>query len=358
MKRFQIVLIVIPLLYWAGCGDDENDDNEGNPIISGRTIYIVGSDGDGACYWVNGSRVGLPGGAWATDIVVVNGTVYTSGTGEASDACYWINQTRYDLPGEWGEGEAIAVDGDDVYVAGWFDNGSCYWKNGQQINLTINRDSQAFAIGIRNNGDVYVGGYYMSNHHYYVPCFWKNGNNRSNLPAAEDGEVYDITFDETGNMRYYAGNTTKLDNFSGYPPKACYWRHTNRTDLPLGGSNMDIYGSYANGITMDGDDVYLAGYTNRYEFTGEEETTGGDFPQYWKNNTIHDLEGGPMTEFGTGAAYDIRVADGNVIVVGIATRGPNYDDSGTSACYWLNGELHYLEDISGVWSEAKGVFID
>ena len=344
----------MPLLYWAGCGDDENEDN---PVIPGRKIYIAGSDEDGACYWVNGSRVELPGGDWATDIVVVDGDVYTSGTCGLT-ACYWINQTRYDLPGDWGEGEAIAVDGDDVYVAGWFDNGSCYWKNGQQINLTINRDSQAFAIGIRNNGDVYVGGYYMSNHHYYVPCFWKNGNNRSNLPAAEDGEVYDITFDETGNMRYYAGNTTKLDNFSGYPPKACYWRHTNRTDLPLGGSNMDIYGSYANGITMDGDDVYLAGYTNRYEFYGEEETTGGDFPQYWKNSTIHDLEGGPITEFGTGAAYDIRVADGNVIVVGIATRGPNYDDSGTSACYWLNGELHYLEDVSGVWSEAKGVFIE
>ena len=44
--------------------------------------------------------------------------------------------------------------------------------------------------------------------------------------------------------------------------------------------------------------------------------------------------------------------------MGIATLGPNYDDSGESACYWLNGELHYLEDISGVWSEAKGVFID
>ena len=49
MKRFQIVLIVIPLLYWAGCGDDDNGDNEGNPVISGRTIYIVGSDGGGAC---------------------------------------------------------------------------------------------------------------------------------------------------------------------------------------------------------------------------------------------------------------------------------------------------------------------
>ena len=358
MKRFQIVLIVIPLLYWAGCGDDENEDNEGNPVISGRTIYIVGSDDDGACYWVNGSRVGLPGGAWATDIVVVDGTVYTSGTGEASDACYWINQTRYDLPGEWGEGEAIAVDGDDVYVAGWYENNdypaSCYWKNGQRINLTTNRDSQAFAIGIRNNGDVYVGGYYFNNHKL-IPCFWKNGNNRSNLPTAEDGEVYDIAFDEAGNMRYYAGNTTKLDNFAGYPPKACYWRHTNRTDLPLGGSKMEIYGSHANGITIDGDDVYVAGYTDWYEFTGEEETSGGYFPQYWKNSTIHDLEGGSMTEFGTGQANDIRVADGNIVVVGMATTG---GPTGESACYWLNGELNYLDVVEGGSSEATGVFIE
>ena len=128
MKRFQIVLVIMPLLYWTGCADDENEDNEDNPVIPGRKIYIAGSDADGACYWVNGSRVELPGGDWVTDIVVVDGDVYTSGTcGE--NACYWINQERFDLPGTWGEGEAIAVDGDDVYVAGWFDNGSCYWKN-------------------------------------------------------------------------------------------------------------------------------------------------------------------------------------------------------------------------------------
>ena len=44
--------------------------------------------------------------------------------------------------------------------------------------------------------------------------------------------------------------------------------------------------------------------------------------------------------------------------MGIATGGPNNDDSGESACYWLNGELNYLDDVRGEWSEAKGVFID
>ena len=53
--------------------------NEDNPVISGRTIYIVGRDDDGACYWVNGSRVELPDGAWATDIVVVDGNFSSHG---------------------------------------------------------------------------------------------------------------------------------------------------------------------------------------------------------------------------------------------------------------------------------------
>ena len=351
VRKILIVLLFIPF------------------IIMGQTVYIVGesynSDGEwGACYWVDGVRVELPGGYIATDIVVSNGNVYTSGS--ADDACYWINQTRYDLPGNGGEGEAIAVDGNDVYVAGWWDNGSCYWKNGERIDLTTNAESQAFALGIRNNGAIYVGGYYMNNNHYYIPCFWKNGNNRHVLPipSGGDGEVYDIAFMD-GNMRYYAGYVLKTSSFAGYTPTAVYWRHTTRTDLPLGGSTFDIYGAGAYGITIDGDDVYIAGYTDWFEDTNNPYTTGGSFPQYWKNSTIYDLEGGPMTNFGTGLAYDIGVADGNVVVVGVATRDTSYFDSQESACYWLNGELHYLVNQYDVpegtegweWSAARGVTV-
>lgn len=372
MKRIQIVLVAILLLFLIGCEEDENEDsNTSNPIISGRKIYIAGSSynesGDyTACYWVDGVRVELPGGDWATDIVVSNGNVYTSGTC-GSNACYWINQERFDLPGQWGEGESIDVEGDDVYVAGWWDNGSCYWKNGERINLTTNAISQAFALGIRINGDIYVGGYYMNNNHYYIPCFWKNGNNRTNLPipSGGDGEVYDIAFMD-GNMRYYGGYVLNPSNFAGYTPTAVYWRHTTRTDLPLGGSTFDIYGAEAYGITIDDDDVYVAGCTDWFEDTNNPYTTGGSFPQYWKNSTIYDLEGGPMTNFGTGLAYDIGVADGNVVVVGVATRDTSYYDSQESACYWLNGELNYLvnqDDVSETideWidSEARAVYIE
>ncbi len=352
--------------------DDDGDGICNSYIIEGRTVYIAGasynSEGNyTACYWIDGVRVELPGGAWATDIIVDNGTVYVSGTSEGFDACYWINQDRYDLPGSGGEGEAIALHNGDVYVAGWYNNGSCYWKNGQKIDLTINRDSQAFAVGVRDNGMVYVGGYFMNNDHYIIPCFWKDGNNRTSLPVPSggDGEVYDIAIMD-GNMRYYGGYVLNTSSFAGYTPTASYWRHTTRTNLPLGGSTMDIYGAIGHAITIDGEDIYVAGYTDWFEFTGQEETTGGSFPQYWKNGNIYDLEGGPITNYGSGAAYDIKTADGNIVVVGIATRDTSYYNSPESACYWLNGELHYLVnqyDIADgiddwILSEAKGVFIE
>ena len=65
-------------------------------------------------------------------------------------------------------------------------------------------------------------------------------------------------------------------------------------------------------------------------------------------------------------AYDIRVADGDVVAVGAATRDSSYYDSYLSACYWINGDLHYLVEQNDVpdgledwdWSSAKGVFIE
>ena len=369
-NRTKLSFILFLFIY--SCERDSNSQSSGEQLISGRKIYIAGSSynssGDmTACYWVDGTRYELSGGAWATDITVSNGIVYTSGTSESYNACYWINQERYDLPGLGGEAEAIAVYGDDVYVAGWYNNGSCYWKNGQKIDLTINRDSQAFAIGVRNNGSVYIGGYYMNNDHYIIPCFWKDGNSRTNLPVPNggDGEVYDIAFMD-GNMRYYGGYVLKTSNFAGYTPTAAYWRHTTRTNLPLGGSTMDIYGAIGNAITINGEDVYVAGYRDWFGDTGQEGPSGGYTPQYWKNGDIYDLEEGMRTDFGTGAAYDIKIVEGDIVVVGVAPRDTINNISLESACIWLNGELKYLLDQDNMpedlddWmvSTAKGLYIE
>ena len=48
------------LLLLIGCQDPS--ENESNHIIPGHDVYIVGSYGGSACYWLNGFRIDLPGG--------------------------------------------------------------------------------------------------------------------------------------------------------------------------------------------------------------------------------------------------------------------------------------------------------
>lgn len=120
MKKYFIIIITI---FIYSCERDSSSQSSGEQLIPGRKIYIAGSSYNSSgdmtgCYWVDGVRNELSGGAWATDITVSNGDVYISGTSENYNACYWINQKRYDLPGQGGEAEAIAVYEDDIYVAG------------------------------------------------------------------------------------------------------------------------------------------------------------------------------------------------------------------------------------------------
>ncbi len=76
--------ILIFIFFLFTCEDNENEISNNqvsgvdDKIIEGRTVYVVGSSYDsegnfGSCYWANGTRFELPGGAWATDITVVNG---------------------------------------------------------------------------------------------------------------------------------------------------------------------------------------------------------------------------------------------------------------------------------------------
>ena len=167
-------------------------------------------------------------------------------------------------------------------------------------------------------------------------------------------------------MRYYSGYVLKTSGFAGYTPTASYWRHITRNDLPLGGSTYDIYGATGHGIKIHNGDVYIAGYTDWFGDINDS-LIGGTVPQYWKNGVINDLSGGPRTEYGIGAAYDIDVFDDYTVVAGIATRDNSYYDSYTSACYWINGSLIYLVnendfnvDNQSDWynSNAKGIFIE
>ena len=357
MKKLISLITLIFLSLACDNGDSINIKDE---IIPSRNVYaagyIIDASGESiACYWLNGKRVDLGPGEIA-DIVVDDGKVYAVGYDFGASANYWVDSESYVLQGNDPEAYSIAVHNGDVYTAGR-DNGACYWKNTQKNKLS-GGDSSGYGIAVKDNGNVFVGGYYMNNHHYVIPAFWKNGA-RTNLsrPSGGDGEVLDVKV-YNGSM-YYFGTTMAPNPMVGLPPKASYWKgNGNRTDLPNGGGwQKGIYGGESYGGFVDSTGVYVAG---KIDWIGEVDDdgndipgTGGSYAHYWHNGTKVDLLGGVFNNMWVSTAYDVAASDGFVVVAGdVATENQTQVPA-----IWVNGELIKLEgdDTFGV---AQAIFID
>ena len=357
MKKslFFISLILVSI----SCSDSDTI-SFGEEIIPDRNVYVAGyiTDSSGesiACYWLNGKRVDLGSGEIA-DIVVDNDKVYAVGYDFGAAANYWIDSESYVLEGNDPEAYSIAVHNGDVYTAGR-DNGACYWKNTQKNKLS-GGDSSGYGIDVKNNGDVFVGGYYVS-HHNVIPARWKNGN-RTNLsrPSGGDGEVLDVKI--YNGTPYYFGTTMAPNPMVGLPPKASYWKGNARNDMPNGGGwQKGIYGGESYGGFVDSTGVYVAGkieWMAEWDENTEDNTkegTGGTYAHYWHNGTKVDLLGGVFNNMWVSTAYDVAASDGFVVVAGdVATENQTQVPA-----IWVNGELIKLEgdDTFGV---AQAIFID
>jgi hypothetical protein len=129
MQRLLLILLTVIL----SCSKSDDPADSLSEIISGKNLYIAGYINNEnrkpvACYWKNGKRLDLGEGE-LTDIIVIEGKVYTTGYSFGGGASYWIDDTAYDLEGNDAEAYSINVHNSDVYIAGR-DNGACYWKNG------------------------------------------------------------------------------------------------------------------------------------------------------------------------------------------------------------------------------------
>ena len=376
MKKYIILTISILLIF--SCeevgeetsldSDNEIDsnetiNNETEVVSSGTDIYVAGwvetsSESQVACYWKNGVRFDLGPGE-VTDIIVEDGKVYCVGYSYGGDATYWIDNEVFKLEGTGDEeAYAITVHDGDVYTAGR-DNGACYWKNTKKTKLN-GGDSSGYGIAVKENGNVFVGGYYLNNHHYVIPAVWKNGN-RVNLsvPQHGDGEVQDVKISDSGTV-FYFGWTMKPDNMLGYVPKAAYWEGSKRKDLPNGGgANQDIYGGEGYGGYLDGPDIYVAGKIDHialWDDDTEDNTkpgTGGTYAHYWKNGKKFDLPGGVYNNFWVSNAYDVSTIGDTVVVAGdVATETQTQVPA-----LWINNELILLEGDKS-FGVATAVYID
>ena len=125
---------------------------------------------------------------------------------------------------------------------------------------------------------------------------------------------------------------------------ACYWRNGNKVNLPRTG-----YGATAFGIFLDGNDVYLAGYTTgAFSHLILDVTTNGN---------LHELSSNVAEDQQTWL-YDIAVANDVKITVGfyytVITdyNDPLYYDSPIFPCYYRNGQRVNLEEAEWQLGEA------
>lgn len=279
-------------------------------------MYIGGNDSQSACYWLNGERHVVAEGAYMYVnglAVTMDGTVHVAGReGIGSTfAAYWSEELGWNTFQPYsscsGSANGITVDEEtgDVYFSAYYyffnpdytqttiagyhknlvwqactseesgtaaqsgdiifqdgnlymilqENGLSYYTvNGERHELEI-MDQGNYPSGLYvKDGDVYVGGWYLTELNgelIYAPCYWKNGEGVA--LAVEYGCPYAIYVDEDDNV-WLAGSKG-----SGYDRCAAYWKN----DEP----SVDV-SSYNNGcasdiVVVDGNTV-IVGFEGAY----------------------------------------------------------------------------------------------
>jgi len=240
-------------------------------VTSGSDIYmsVFGTHGG---YWKNNTLVTLPNCSSVSNITLSGTTVYAAGWDKSLNLVYWIGNTQYTLDNPYklfpnmGFGSSgltgIALSGPNVLVSGLLSVGNrpgpanipdgdygMVWANGN-LSLLGNGGlpivTYQTTVGIAVAGaDIYVAGRFPDT--TFVGGYWKNGvwnniNNGAFLPSS-------IT--TSGGDVYIAGATYTRN--PGYSQQAAYW---------VNGNLIQLTGSVAIGIAVDGKDIYILGVDN------------------------------------------------------------------------------------------------
>ena len=263
-------------------------------LVSDTTVYMTANTTDGiGRYWKNDTAVSVSGAQVISYIAVSGGNVYATGINSSNAMAYWVNQKGTNLNGTLPSGGAtcsptgIAVSGSDVYLTGnlsflprpgvdtvAYGSAAGYWKDGQLSLLTEGGDGGLYypsTTGIVSSGpDVYVAGNELTDSDVVWAGYWKDGNSTT-LVSSEYLKTRSYTnttgIAVAGSDVYVTGVVTTVDTLTDQASyQAVYWKNGVQTSLPSG--------AQASGITVNGQDVYIAG------------TDASNEPMVWKNGEI------------------------------------------------------------------------
>ncbi len=347
MKTNFYLTLSIAIIALSACKKDHK------PIISppkhDTAVYIAGIDGSNAdttiaCYWRNGLIKRLTSlNSYASAIAAKDSNIYITGyigfNPVSRHAVYWKNgKINYLSDGSVGsEATAITLSGTDVYIAGTLEKDdesgqAAYWKNGVLTTLS-DATTTAYTTGIAVNGnDVYVTGYIYGPIYGDAPVYWKNGVMTKLIIEEGSADARATSVVVNGNDVYIA----YYNNGTAY-----YLKNGVVTGL----ANGNTFGVSTAGITIIGNDVYIAGLSEV-----EESLKFTDIATYWKNNVPQLLHiAGETNDHNSTLAKQVTVFQNDVYVIG------NFEFSATgitNAYYWKNGTPVKL---SNDYSYANGI---
>ncbi len=274
----------------------------------GSDIYVVGSQYSATNerkvgYWVNDNAfkdcASASGITDFNDVITVGDQVYACGTVGGTPQIW--NLTSHSIPYTLTADANynyfvthMTVIGDDIYVMGSFfyrdgstQHGTCYWVNGDRTDITNPTDGWSLQ-GVSKQNDAIV-------------LF---GNSRVNVLTGPDiNRAYSVIGDESA--AYFVEDNNVNSGIAevfvngedvyvvGEIENDPIWWKNRVKETSLGKLPDGYSKSFANGITMDGSDIYIC---------GNQTTNSVGNGLYWKNGTPIKLEGTTSTQ-----ANDIKV---------------------------------------------------
>jgi len=409
MKKKTLILILLFITFifaqeWVaryngpGNGNDSAKaiavDNNGNVYVTGCSegdYVTIKYNSNGQVVWV--ARYNGPGNGYDEARAIAidnNGNVYVTGRSYGEGTSYYDYATiKYNANGQelwvarygagYDEATAIAVDNNgNVYVTGFsYNYGTSredyvtikYNSNGQRLWAAWydydNRDDEATAIAVDNNGNVYVTGYSWGQGTSYDYATIKYNSDGEQLWVRRyngPGNLYDfataIAVDNNGNV-YVTGRSHYVDRYYDY---ATIKYNANGEQLWVrrynGPGNSD---DEATAIAVDNNgNVYVTGYswgtsydyaTIKYNSNGQElwvARYGASISSYDYANAIAVDNNGNVyvtgRSYGYSTYYDYATikynSNGQELGVARYNGSGNRDDEATAIAVDNNGNVY------------------
>ena len=260
-------------------------------VSADGTVHVVGRASLTGYYWseetgmfsLAASDENIQGSASGIYLDDETGDIYCTsyeGSGAYYTAKYWRNLADYDLT----DGTTVALAYDilmydgSLYILVDDSNGKYYLIDDVKHMLEDNGYAIHPSCMTVKDGTVYVGGYYTDEDRF-CPCYWTDGK-LTTIPTTQNSQIYAIGVDDSGNIYLAGSEGLGIERCAAYYLNGEIVRLTDYNNSCI--SDMDIVGEHVfllGSSTADNFRTYI-----NYWIDGEEyDLTDPNVSSAWGN---------------------------------------------------------------------------